>query len=92
MRVGTLMNQMAEVLPFCYNRSVQRVQLPFLDVSTVSPGHYVYCLLSPFLWKVYVLSVSRALVRPAERASAAVKELGLWALKEAVFSACFWTL
>ena len=55
---GQLMREMAPMLSHCYCEAVQKVlQLPLLDVSLAAKGHFVYCLLSPFLAKVYVGAV-----------------------------------
>jgi len=56
--IGKVMSDMAKLLPFCYCKAVQKVlQLPLLDVDLGRKGHFVYCLLSPFLGKVYVGAV-----------------------------------
>ena len=55
---GQLMREMVPMLSHCYCEAVQKVlQLPILDVSLMTKGHFVYCLLSPFLAKVYVGAV-----------------------------------
>jgi len=47
-----------ETLPFSYSCVVQKVlELPLVDECLSTKGHFVYCLLSPFLTKVYVGAV-----------------------------------
>ena len=56
--VGRLMDHMSCLLPFAYSDAVQRVLLhPFVRGVIDVPGHYVYCLLSPLMRKVYVGAV-----------------------------------
>ena len=52
------MDHMSCLLPFAYSDAVQRVLLhPFVRGVIDVPGHYVYCLLSPLMRKVYVGAV-----------------------------------
>ena len=56
--VSNLKAEMAKLLPFCHSKAVQRaMQLPFFEVDLREEGHFVYCLLSPFLTKLYVGAV-----------------------------------
>jgi hypothetical protein len=56
--VAQLMHEMVPLLPHCYCEAVQKVlQLPLMDVSLATKGRFVYCLMSPFLCKVYVGAV-----------------------------------
>ena len=55
---NVLMAKMAELLPFACCKAIQRLLcLPILDVSLCTQGHFVYCLVSPFLRKLYVGAV-----------------------------------
>ena len=54
-KVSDLMAKMAELLPFAYSKAVRRLlQQPLVKVSLDTPGFFVYCLVSPFLGRLYV--------------------------------------
>jgi hypothetical protein len=55
-RAYQLIKEMVPLLPFSYSSAVQRVlELPLVDVSLDTKGHFVYCLLSPYLgWVLLV--------------------------------------
>ena len=53
-----LMEKMAKLLPFACCKAVQRLlRFPLLNVNLCTRGYFVYCLVSPFLRKVYVGAV-----------------------------------
>ena len=57
-RASDTMAEMAKLLPFACCAAVQRLlQLPLLNVSLCTQGRFVYCLVSPFLRKLYVGAV-----------------------------------
>ena len=56
--VSGVMADMAKVLPYACSKAVQRLlRFPLLEVNLATEGHYVYCLVSPLLNKLYVGAV-----------------------------------
>ena len=56
--VSSVMADMAKLLPYACSKAVQRLmRVALLDVNLTSEGHYVYCLVSPLLNKLYVGAV-----------------------------------
>ena len=52
--VCQLMTAMAKLLPHAYCKAVQKVtETPFLAVDLMTTGHFVYCLVSPYMRKLY---------------------------------------
>ena len=58
LQASTIMCKMAELFPFACCNAVQRLlRFPFLNISLCTQGRFIYCLVSPFLSKLYVGAV-----------------------------------
>ena len=80
-QANDVMQKMAKLLPFAYCEAVQRLlHLPFLDINLCTEGRYVYCLVSPFLRKLYVGAVGfKGLRAPYARFREHLNAAKMWA-------------
>ena len=58
LNVSALMADMVKLLPFACSKAVQRLlRVALLGINLTTEGHFVYCLVSPLLVKLYVGAV-----------------------------------
>ena len=74
------MTEMAQLLPFSFSSVVQRVlRCPLVSKGLDRSGYFVYCLLSPYLTKVYVGATGFLGPRaPYERLREQLRKVNLW--------------